>query len=142
MKTRGRPPNILSVEEGMAKKKPSPQQAPAAEPVRPAVTAERFARLVRLVRALSQKGLTREHLTKQLGLDVRGFYRDLELLRAVGITVALTGGEYTLKEDEEVVLARLPFPDPHLSLGEARQLSKGKSRGHSALQERIAELLA
>jgi hypothetical protein len=106
------------------------------------VTAERFARLVRLVRALTKKGQTREQLTKQLALDVRGFYRDLELLRSVGINVALEGGAYTLGEPAEDVLARLPFPDPHLSLGEARQLAKGRSRVHQELKGHIDELLA
>jgi predicted DNA-binding transcriptional regulator YafY len=126
----------------MAKKKTTRQAPPPAEPARPAVTAERFARLVRLVRALTKKGQTREQLTKQLALDVRGFYRDLELLRAVGIAVVLEGGEYSLREPEEEVLSRLPFPDPHLSLGEARQLARGKSRNHLALQEKIQQLLA
>ena len=126
----------------MAKKKPKHRQAPPpVESPRPAVTAERFARLVRLVRALTKKGHSREQLTKQLALDVRGFYRDLELLRSVGITVALEGGAYTLDEPAEEVLARLPFPDPHLSLGEARQLAKGRSRVQQGLQRRIEELL-
>lgn len=125
----------------MPKKKRSPPPTPPPEPLRSAVTAERFARLVRLVRALTNKGQSRQQITKHLGLDVRGFYRDLELLRSAGIVVVLTEGIYTLKEDVEEVLARLPFPDPHLSLGDVQQLSRGRSRVHQQLQERIAKLL-
>jgi predicted DNA-binding transcriptional regulator YafY len=121
----------------MAKKK----STRPAEPARPAVTAERFARLVRLVRAVGKKGQSREQLTKQLALDVRGFYRDLELLRAVGVTVLLSEGIYRLKDSVEEVIPLLPFPDPHLTLGEARQLARGRSRLHVMLQDQIAALL-
>ena len=126
----------------MAKKKTTRRKAPPpAEARRPAVTAERFGRLVRLVRALAKQGHSREQLTKQLALDVRGFYRDLELLRAAGIAIVLVDGEYTLGEPADEVLARLPFPDPHLTLGDARQLARGRSNIHKGLQRRIEELL-
>jgi hypothetical protein len=107
----------------------------------PAVTAERFMRLFRLVRTLGQGPKSREQLTQALGLDVRGFYRDLELLRTVGITVQLEESKYVLVEAVETVVSKLPYPDPHLTLGEMKQIAKGRSRLHKALQEQIAQLL-
>jgi hypothetical protein len=120
------------------RRKPTP---PPPSPTRPAVTAERFARLHRLVKLLATGEHTRDKLTKQLGLDVRGFYRDLEMLRGVTIPVKFLDGRYSLGEPAEAAIGRLPFPDPHLSLGEVRQLAKGKSQLHKALQAQIDELL-
>jgi hypothetical protein len=125
----------------MAKKRSSrPPAAPPAE-ARAAVTAERFARLYRLLQFLAGGPQTRDRLTRTLRLDVRGFYRDLELLRAAGIGVALEEGRYGLVGELEDALARLPFPDPHLTLGEARQLAKGRSRAHRYLQEQIERVV-
>ena len=121
----------------MARKRVSHPSTPPPEPARPAVTPERFTRLHRLLLLLGEGPRTREQLTSQLGLDVRGFYRDLELLRAVGIEVQMQEGEYALTEPAEGAVTRLPFPDLHLSLGEARQLARGRTRLHTALQARI-----
>jgi hypothetical protein len=84
---------------------------------------------------------TRATLTQQLRLDVRGFYRDLELLRSAGIAVTLRDRRYTLDEDVDDAIARLPFPDPHLTLGEARQLARGRTAVHRKLQAQIREIL-
>jgi hypothetical protein len=126
----------------MAKKKaPKRRQPPAPEPAaRPAITAERFTRLFRLLSFLGEAARSREWLIGKLDLDVRGFYRDLKFLRAAGIFVTLGEGGYVLSEGAEVAIGRLPFPDPHLSLGEARQLAKGRSATHRRLQEQIASL--
>jgi hypothetical protein len=128
----------------MAKKKSTRRKAtsPSPTPTRPAVTAERFARLYRLVNLLATGERTRDQLAKQLGLDVRGFYRDLETLRGVTITVKFVEGHYSLGQPADDAIAKLPFPDPHLSLGEVRQLAKGRSRLHTALQGQIETLLA
>jgi predicted DNA-binding transcriptional regulator YafY len=111
------------------------------EPAPKAVTAERAARLYRLLRLLGTGPKTRDQLTRRLRLDVRSFYRDLELLRAAGIAVWLTEGQYTLEDDLDDAVARLPFPDPHLTLGEAQQLAKGRSRVHQKLKAQIAKIL-
>jgi hypothetical protein len=71
----------------------------------------------------------------------RGFYRDLELLRGAEIDVLFTDGLYSLGEPLAAAIARLPFPDPHFTLGEARQLAKGKTPLHKALQQRIDALV-
>jgi hypothetical protein len=135
---------ISGTEDGMAKKKPTRPKAERAAPApeRAGVTLDRFARLYRLVQFLSGGPRTRDRLTRHLRLDVRGFYRDLEVLRAARIGVTLTEGRYALADDPEEALTRLPFPDAHLTLGEAQQLAKGRTKAHRYLQEQIARSLA
>jgi len=111
-------------------------------PERHAVTAERFRRLVRLVQLLGEEPRTREQLLAQLGLDIRGFYRDLELLRSMSVTIILSKGSYHLVGSLEEVLPRLPYPDPHLTLGEMRRLARGRSHLHETLLQQIEGLLA
>jgi hypothetical protein len=133
----------------MAKKKGKPQRRPQPPPAvrtdspaeRPGVTRERFRRLYKMVRSLGEGGKTRDTLTEQLALDVRGFYRDLEVLETFGVEVTLSGGVYTLTASEEDSIARLPFPDPHLTLGEIRHLAKGRAAVHRRMLEGIEELL-
>jgi predicted DNA-binding transcriptional regulator YafY len=122
----------------MAKKR-----KPAAKPTLPAtgVTPERFVRLYRMVKLLAGSAQTREMLARRLKLDVRGFYRDLDLLRSSGVSVTLIAGRYTLEQGADDALALLPFPDPHLTLGAAKTLAKGRSPTHRALAETIAHVL-
>jgi predicted DNA-binding transcriptional regulator YafY len=105
-----------------------------------AVTAERAGRLYRLLQFLGGGPRSREALIKHLKLDVRGFYRDLELLRAAHIAVTLAERRYTLEESVEQAIARLPFPDPRLTLGDALQLAKGRGPAHRKLKEQISEI--
>jgi hypothetical protein len=116
---------------------------PAAKPASPVagITPDRFVRLYRMVKLLATGGQTRETLTRRLRLDVRGFYRDLDLLRSSGVAVTLTAGRYVLEQDVESALALLPFPDPHLTLGAAKTLAKGRSSVHRALAETIARMI-
>ena len=104
------------------------------------VTAERAARLYRLLRLLGHKPQTRDALRKRLKLDVRGFYRDLELLRSSGIGLPLIEKRYVLQEPVDVVIGRVPFPDPHLTLGEAIQLAKGRTLAHRKLRGQIEQI--
>jgi predicted DNA-binding transcriptional regulator YafY len=122
----------------MAKKR-----KPAAKPALSAagVTPERFVRLYRMVKLLAASTQTREALARRLGLDVRGFYRDLDLLRSSGVSIALNAGRYTLEQDADDALALLPFPDPHLTLGAAKLLAKGRSPVHRALAETITGIV-
>ena len=107
-----------------------------------AVTAKRAARLYRLLRLLDEGPQTRAGLARRLRLDVRGFYRDLELLRSAGIDVPLEGGRYVLHEAVKEAISRLPFPDPRLTLGEATQLAKGRAPVHRKLRQLIREIIA
>ena len=47
---------------------------------------------------------SREWLIGKLDLDVRGFYRDLQFLKDIGITVSLGEGGYVLSEGSEAKL--------------------------------------
>jgi hypothetical protein len=139
---------LQDTEDGMAKKRasksrraPAPTPPPAPAP-RPGVTPERFSRLWKMLHFLGNVPRTREWLTGKLKLDVRGFYRDLELLRSAGISITLGEDGYKLGETIEGAVARLPFPDPHLTLGEVRQLARGRTQAHRRLKEQIDELQA
>src|SRR5437588_11551923 len=111
------------------------------EPALKAVTAQRAPYLYRLLRLLGRGPQLRETLTKRLRRDVRSFYRDLSVLRSAGIVVKLVKGRYRLDGDAEEVIARVPFPDPRLTLGEATLLAKGRSRAHRKLQEQIKRIV-
>jgi predicted DNA-binding transcriptional regulator YafY len=78
---------------------------------------------------------------RRLHLDVRGFYRDLELLRDSGITINLEARRYRLLDKTANAITRLPFPDPHPTLGEALQLARGRTRAHRKLKKQVAEIL-
>jgi hypothetical protein len=104
------------------------------------VTAERAARLYRLLKLLGRQSQTRTALVRKLHLDVRGFYRDLELLRAAGISVPLTNRRYGLTEPVKAATARLPFPDPHLVLDEAVQLAQGRTQAHRKLRAQVRRI--
>jgi hypothetical protein len=105
------------------------------------VSAERAERLYRLLQILGTGPQTRATLTRRLRLDVRGFYRDLELLREAGIVVPLRERRYTLEIAVAVATHRLPFPDPGLTLGEAMQLARGRSLAHRKLKKQIAHIV-
>jgi hypothetical protein len=119
----------------MAKRKPS------STPIPRSVTANRAARLFRLLTLLSKGPQTRSVLTRRLKLGVRDFYRDLVVLQKVAISVELLDGRYSLGEPAVEAIERLPFPDPALTLGEARLLSKGRSAAHRKLKSQIDQIV-
>jgi hypothetical protein len=104
------------------------------------VTPERAGRLFRLLTLLGGGPQTRMTLTRRLRLGVRGFYRDLEVLRLVGILVNLDNGKYALSEDAAQAIERLPFPDPGLTLGEARQLARGRLAAHLKIRRQLDKI--
>lgn len=104
------------------------------------VTAERAARLYQLLNILGKNPQTRTALTKKLKLGLRGFYRDLELLHKFDIVIDQSEGRYLLHGDVEDAIARMPFPDPNLTLGEARMLAKGRTKAHRKLKDQIARI--
>ena len=120
----------------------TPPPPPAPSPARGGtVTSERAARLHKLLKLLGTGTKTRATLIRKLKLDVRGFYRDLELLRAANIPVSLQARGYVLEEDVDVAVSRLPFPDPHLTLGEAQALAKGRSAAHKKMKQQIDQIM-
>jgi predicted DNA-binding transcriptional regulator YafY len=107
-----------------------------------AVTTERTARLYRLLQLLASGPQSRASLIRQLRCDVRSFYRDLKLLREIGFAVPLQEQRYRLDgELTEAVAARMPFPDPDLTLAEAQQLARGNGAAQRKLREQINRIL-
>lgn len=102
------------------------------------ITLARAARLHRLVRNLAEGPRPREALLASLGIGLRTYYRELELLKKCGIKVRLEQKAYVLKTTAEEAEGRLPFPDPQLSFAEMAELSRHP--GDAA--KRLAELLA
>ena len=104
------------------------------------ITVDRAQRLYRLVRLLRSAPQTRGSLTRKLRIDVRGFYRDLELLREAGINIPFHDQRYSLDENIREVVERLPFPDPHLTLREAKDLVKGGTPAHRKVRRLIKQV--
>lgn len=104
------------------------------------VSLERAVRLFRAVRLLAEGSRTRRSLLQALKIDIRTFYRDLELLRDCQIHVALEGRHYSLATPPASARETLPFPDPGLSLGEAQLLAKGRTKVHRKLRELLAAI--
>ena len=50
----------------------------------------------------------------------------------------MEAGRYRLKENAAKIIARLPFPDPQLTIGEALQLAKGRTAAHRKIKGQIA----
>jgi predicted DNA-binding transcriptional regulator YafY len=101
------------------------------------VTADRAARLYRLLQLLGRRPQARASLLRRLHLNVRGFYRDLETLHKLGIAIEFGRRGYTLVTTPQEALGRLPFPDPGLTFAEALQLSRGRTAAHHKLKRLI-----
>lgn len=102
------------------------------------ITLVRASRLHRLVSILANGPLGRDLLLSALGVGLRTFYRELELLAKCGVRVRFEKRLYTMRTTPEEAEGRLPFPDPQLSFAEMAELSSGT--GDAA--KRLAELLA
>jgi biotin operon repressor len=105
------------------------------------LTAQRAARLYRLLTLLEDGPQTRQQLLRRLKIDIRGFYRDLESLRELGIEIHTDDNRYGLIGKLEDALARLPFPDPGLNFRDVQQLAKGDTAAHRKLKQRINSFL-
>lgn len=118
----------------MGRKKPTP--APIA------LTAQRAARLYKLLTLLAEGPLTRRILLSRLKIDVRGFYRDLEALRGFRIEIGLgLDNRYALPLKLDEALARLPYPDPGLSVRDVLQLCNGSTAAHRKLKQSVSNFL-
>jgi predicted DNA-binding transcriptional regulator YafY len=104
------------------------------------VTTERATRLYALITLVALAPRARQELIRRLRMDVRGFYRDLNLLRAAGIELVMSDGRYRLNQARASAYAMLPFPDPRLTLGEAREVARGRSTAHRKLTRLIASI--
>jgi len=104
------------------------------------VSAQRSARLYRLLAMLRRWPKTRDQLPRGSGLDMRGFYRDLQMLRGLRVRIASQGHRYVLAQTFELAISRLPFPDPRLNLHEAIQLATGRTAAHQKLRKEIRKI--
>lgn len=106
------------------------------------LTSQRAARLFRLLSLLGEGPLTRHQILRKLRIVVRGFYRDLEALRGLGVEVVFADdNRYSLAIDLDEALARLPFPDPGLNFRDVQQLAKGETAAHRKLKRRLNSFL-
>lgn len=105
------------------------------------VTPERAKRLHQLLRHLSTGPQRRGALAKRLRLDTRGFYRDLEFLRAKGIEITLDAQRYSLAERLKSAVGKLPLPDPSLTLAEAMLLGRGRTPAHRKVKQLIQRVI-
>jgi hypothetical protein len=88
------------------------------------ITLPRAARLHRLIVILGESPRTRDVVLSQLGIGLRTFYRELELLARCGVKVRHKDKRYTLTTTVEQAEGRLPFPDPQLSFSEMADLAR------------------
>jgi hypothetical protein len=93
-----------------------------------------------LVSLLGQGPQLREFLMRRLHRDLRGFYRDLQHLRAVGIGIVVAKRRYSLTGTMKEMGRRLPLPDPHWTLAEALVLATGRSGAHRKLRQWVAAI--
>jgi predicted DNA-binding transcriptional regulator YafY len=121
----------------MSKKRKTPPPAAAGK----AVSLERANRLFRLLKLLDTGAKTRAGVLQRLRIDIRTFYRDLELLRECAIVIQLEKRKYSLDESAAQLIPRLPFPDPGLTLGEAQLLAKGRTAVHKRLRGFLEEIM-
>jgi len=106
------------------------------------LTAPRAARLYKLLTQLGDGAQTRRTLLLRMKVDVRGFYRDLELLRGLHIDIGMgPDNRYSLPLSLDDALARLPFPDPGLSVRDVLQLCNGSTAAHRKLRQSVATIL-
>lgn len=105
------------------------------------VSLERAARLYRMVEYLGGGARTRSQILTKLKIDIRTFYRDLELMRLCHVEVTLDNRKYALVISPRDAQLALPFPDPTLTLGEAQQLAKGRSKIHQKLRDLLKQII-
>jgi hypothetical protein len=107
---------------------------------RPAVNISlaRASRLYRLVALLGERPRDRESLLEGLGVGLRTFYRELDLMRRCAIKVQRVDRTYNLKSSTEDAQGRLPFPDPQLNFAEMKELARHEGEA----SQRLAKLLS
>lgn len=111
------------------------------EPSSPAITPARAARLYKLLSLMSEAPRTRKFLLGKLKIDIRGFYRDMECLRTLGVEIDFDGTKYQLVTPLDTATSMVPFPDPGLSIRDAIALSKGNSEAHKKLKKKLESFL-
>ena len=112
---------------------------PRPEDDTPTLTPTRVTRLYSFLNLVSGTARVRSVILKKLKIDVRSFYRDLEVLRTLDIVITAEGDRYQLSTPLSDALARLPFPDPGLSFQDVITLSNGRTEAHRKLKARLSQ---
>jgi hypothetical protein len=73
---------------------------------------------------LAERPRPRDAVLTELGIGLRTFYRELELLNRCGVKVQYKDKAYNLQSTAEQAEGRLPFPDPQLSFAEMAELAR------------------
>lgn len=102
------------------------------------ISLPRASRLLRLVRFVSESARSREAVLSSLGIGLRTFYREIELLNRCGVKIRNKDKLYVLQSTAEQAEGRIPFPDPQLSFAEIAELAQ--CPGEAA--KRLAALLS
>ena len=103
----------------------------------PDLTPDRANRLCKMLLALGHGPQAKDTLVKKLKVEERGFFRDLRLIRQLGINVASNGRGYVLAVSLDDAFQKLAVPDLKISLRDALELS----HGHSPAQRRVRRKL-
>ena len=105
------------------------------------LTGQRAARLFRLLTLLGDGPLTRPQILRKLRIDVRGFYRDLEALRGLGIEVYFgDDNRYGLAIDLDEAPGPAPLPRPRPEFPRRPATRQRRDRGPPQAQA-AAQLL-
>ncbi|CAN5455435.1 hypothetical protein BH11PLA2_BH11PLA2_31990 [soil metagenome] len=103
----------------------------------PEITADRANRLCKMLFALGDGPQAKDRLVKKLKLEERGFFRDLRLIRDLGISITHHDNQYLLTASLEDALRKLPVPDLKLSLADALDLARGQAPVHKRVRKKL-----
>ena len=106
------------------------------------ISIDRAGRLYNLIAALAEGAQSRASLMRRLRSGVRTFYRDVDLLRSVGVDLRTEADGYSLHSSIEDALACVPFPDPELTFGDVMTLMRGRSQAHRKLKHLFQQTTA
>ncbi len=118
------------------KRPPTSRRRPAVH-----ITLGRAARLHHLVMLLAERPRTRDQVLSALGIGLRTFYRELELLNRCGVKVQHKNKAYTLLATAAQAEGRLPFPDPQLSFAEMAELARCPGEAAKRLAEMFQSVI-
>jgi hypothetical protein len=104
-------------------------------------TLDRVARFARILRLIERAPRDRDDIMKVLALHRRAFYRDISALRELNIDIRNDGNRFFLGENVAVARAKLPCPDPQLTMAELAELARGTSALHRKLKKLLVAVV-
>jgi biotin operon repressor len=90
---------------------------------------------------LAENPRSREAVLGELGIGLRTFYRELELLKRCGVKIQQKNKSYTLMATASQAEGRLPFPDPQLSFAEMQELARCPGDAGKRLSDLLASVI-